>query len=457
MQHPARTETSAPIAEVRGVSVAYDAARENFAIKDVSLAIHRGEIVALLGPSGCGKTTLLRTMIGLLPPTSGEVLAWGVPLVGVHPDVALVFQSFALYPWMTVRENIAMAIEGLAIDRGEAERRIARCIDTIGLEGFEEAYPKELSGGMKQRVGFARALARAPALLCMDEPFSALDVFTAETLRREVYRLVTTREKTSGDPGSAVQSVLIITHDIEEAVFIADRVVVMGTHPGHVRHVIPVTLEHPRSYKAPEFGAMVQRLRDAFVEHFLPEEAVPKAPTASSAAKARLEPLPAVGLGHVIGVMEILSTNGAAMDVFELDELTEGDFGHTLSVVKAGEMMGFLETPRNTVLLTERGRALVAHDANGRKALINRQLRTLETFRFVIRILDRAPEKKLPREVVVEELAMRLPSQNAERLLDRVVSWGRYAELFGYEPESKTIYLDLPQPLDRPETSARPA
>jgi NitT/TauT family transport system ATP-binding protein len=455
MEAVTKTETNMPIAEVRGVSVAYDAARVNFAIKDVSLAIHRGEIVALLGASGCGKTTLLRTMIGLLPPTRGEVLANGVPLVGVHPDVALVFQSFALYPWMTVRENIAMAIEGLAMVPHEAERRIGRCIDMIGLEGFEEAYPKELSGGMKQRVGFARALARAPALLCMDEPFSALDVFTAETLRREVYRLVTSREVAPDDPAAAVQSVLIITHDIEEAVFVADRVVVMGTHPGHIRHVIPVTLKHPRNYKAPEFEAMVQKLRDSFVEHYLPEEAAAKAPPApSTATAARLEPLPAVGLAHVIGVMEILRSHGAAMDVFELDELTEGDFGHTLSVVKAGEMMGFLETPRNTVLLTDLGREFVAHDQNGRKALINQQLRTLGTFRFVIQILDQAADKRLPRDVVVEELVMRLPSQNGEQLFDRVVNWGRYAELLGYEPESKTIYLDVPPSVERPATPA---
>src|SRR5882672_7941066 len=216
--------TRAPLSEARHISVAYGADKSKFAIKDVSLAVNPGEIVAILGPSGCGKSTLLRSLIGLVKPTSGEVLADGAPLRGIHPGVALVFQSFALYPWLTVRDNIAVALEGLPIDAEAAEQRITQCIDLIGLEGFEEAFPKELSGGMKQRVGFARALARGPRLLCMDEPFSALDVFTAESLRREVYRLVThdggTVRATAPDAG--IQSVLLITHNIEEAVFLAD-------------------------------------------------------------------------------------------------------------------------------------------------------------------------------------------------------------------------------------------
>jgi NitT/TauT family transport system ATP-binding protein len=432
----------APLCEARHVSVAYGVDKRRFAIEDVSLAVYPGEIVAILGPSGCGKSTLLRSLIGLVVPTRGEVLAEGAPLAGIHPSVALVFQSFALYPWLTVRENIAVALEGLPIDAEAAERRIAHCVDLIGLEGFEEAYPKELSGGMKQRVGFARALSRSPKLLCMDEPFSALDVFTAESLRREVYRLVTDAGR--APPGVGVQSVILITHNIEEAVFLADRVVVMGSNPGYVRQIVPVTLPHPRDYGAPAFQATVQRLRDIFVDHLLPEEGPEPQPSAGFAS-TRLEPLPRVTLGQIIGLLEVVSSHGGQMDVFELDELTEYDFGESLSVVKGGEMLDFLDTPRNVVVLTDLGRRFLAQDANGRKALMNQQLRTLGTFRFLIQILGDAREERLPREVVVEELVVRLPSQDPERLFDTVVGWGRYAELLGYEPQSAMLYLDRPE------------
>ena len=445
------TMTEPPICEARDVSVAYDAAKSKFAIQGVSVAVRAGEIVAILGPSGCGKSTLLRTLIGLQKPTSGEVLADGRALAGVHPRVALVFQSFALYPWLTVRENIAVALEGWGVDTAEAERRIARCIDVIGLEGFEEAYPKELSGGMKQRVGFARALARGPALLCMDEPFSALDVFTAEGLRREVYRLVM---RVGDEPnGKAqdinVQSVLLITHNIEEAVFLADRVVVLGREPGRIRQVVSVSLPHPRDYNAPAFQAMVQRLRNVFVTELLPEETAAQA-TAPVPEVSKPEPLPAVTLGEVLGVMEVLKRHAGEMDVFALDEVTDYDFGRTLSVVKAGEMLEFLATPGNRVLLTETGQTLLAGDTNARKELINRQLRTLKTFQFIVRILGKAEEKKLPKWVVLEEFAMHLPSQDPKQLFETMVGWARYAELFGYEPQAEILYLDQADAPPRP-------
>src|SRR5579862_7519300 len=212
----------------------------------VSLAVKPGEVLALLGPSGCGKSTLLRAMVGLLQPTKGTILAHGKPLVGIHPGVSLVFQNFALFPWLTVEENIKVALNGLGLDPETVKDRVTKCIDVVGLEGFEHAYPKELSGGMKQRVGIARALARGPELLCMDEPFSALDVFTAESLRSEVYRLW------SGGGSKlpfALKSVIMITHLIEEAVFLADRIVVMGARPGHIRTIIQNDVPHPREYQ----------------------------------------------------------------------------------------------------------------------------------------------------------------------------------------------------------------
>src|SRR3954453_1312994 len=265
---PDTPTNGSPICEAKDVSVAFGgeggAGEGRTVLENVSLAVCPGEVVAILGPSGCGKSTLLRVLVGLLQPTRGQVLAHGQPLEGVHPGIAIVFQNFALFPWLTVRQNVEVALNGLGLQPDGADRRVARCLEMVGLKGYDNAFPKELSGGMKQRVGIARALARGPELLCMDEPFSALDVFTAETLRSEVYRLWTGGAVQDGGGGAvtAVKSILMITHIIEEAVFLADRIVIMGTRPGHVRQIIANTLAHPRDYQSPQFLGMVQRIHD---------------------------------------------------------------------------------------------------------------------------------------------------------------------------------------------------
>ena len=439
-----------PICEARNVSVSFDPTHERLVLKDVTLAINPGEVVALLGPSGCGKSTLLRVLVGLLKPTLGQVLAHGKPLAGIHPGIAIVFQNFALYPWLTVRENVQVALNGLGLDPAAGAERVARCIDLVGLDGSEEAYPKELSGGMKQRVGIARALARGPELLCMDEPFSALDVFTAESLRSEVYRLWTggnghARPGTAprGPVVTGVKSIMMITHIIEEAVFLADRIVVMGTRPGHIRQIVPNTIPHPRDYQSPAFLQLVQRLHDVIVSEHLPEQ-----PAGAKAAEPggipACEPLPYVNLGEVFGLLEVLRDNGGQMDVFRLDSLTDYDFGHTLAVVKAGEMLDLLDTPRNQVILTSQGKQFLDADMNGRKVIINRLLQGLGVFRFVLQILSEAKDKRLPEDVVKEELAIRLPTEDIDQLFTTIVSWGRFAELFGYSPEDATLYLDQP-------------
>ena len=435
-----------PICQAVNVYVAYDAEQARFAIKDVSITINSGEVVAIIGPSGCGKSTLLRTLIGLRRPTTGGVLAHGRPLTGMHPGAALVFQNFALYPWLSVRQNIAVALDGLHLSPDQGSARVTRAIDLIGLEGFEEAYPKELSGGMKQRVGFARALAREPELLCMDEPFSALDVFTAESLRSEVYRVVTGRAKDGGSAASAVsvKSVLIITHNIDEAVFLADRVVVMGASPGHIRQIVPVTLPHPRVYRAMEFRRLVKRLHDAIVAVQLPEEPAAAAAAGAEAGPPQPQPLPQVGAPEVFGLMEILRDQGGAAEVFRLDQMTDYEFGHTLAVLKAGEMLNFIETPKNWVMLTEMGNRFLDLDINGRKALFREQLQKMPTFRYVLWLLRQAPDPHLPRDAVVEQIAARLPAQDAAAMFDTIVAWGRYGELFGFSPETQTLYVDQP-------------
>jgi NitT/TauT family transport system ATP-binding protein len=439
-------ENNSPICEARNVSVSFDPAGERLALKAVTLAINANEVVALLGPSGCGKSTLLRALVGLLKPTSGQVLAHGQPLVGIHPGISIVFQNFALYPWLTVRENVQVALNGLGLDPATGAARVAKCIDLVGLDGSEEAYPKELSGGMKQRVGIARALARGPELLCMDEPFSALDVFTAESLRSEVYRLWTGGNGTGGQHTPAVagvKSIMMITHIIEEAVFLADRIVVMGTRPGHIRQIVANTLPHPRDYQSPPFQQLVQTLHDVIVSEHLPEKPKPTEVVAAGGIPA-CEPLPSVNLGEVFGLLEVVRDHGGQMDVFRLDTITDYDFGHTLAVVKAGEMLELLDTPKNLVVVTALGRQFIAADMNHRKVLLNQQLQKLGVFRYVLQILDEASGKRLPQDVVMEELAVRLPTEDIERLLKTIVGWGRFAELFGYSAEEGVLYLDRP-------------
>ena len=283
----------------------------------------------------------------------------------------------------------------------------------------------------------------------MDEPFSALDVFTAESLRSEVYKLWTAPvaaadgkdapAKNGGAGGIAhLKSVMIITHIIEEAVFLADRIVIMGTRPGHIRKIIENDLEHPRDYQSSAFLEMVQQLHDIIVSEHLPET------PATSAGPTVLgpEPLPQVQLGEVFGLMEVLRDRGGRADVFGLDMVTEYDFGHTLSVIKAGEMLALLDTPRNNVALTVLGNKLLDKDINDRKPLINRQLRTLNTFKFILKIVEECPNKRLTKDIILEELVMRLPTEDVEKLFETVVSWGRFAELFVYEVDTETLSLD---------------
>jgi NitT/TauT family transport system ATP-binding protein len=429
------------ICEAKNVSVTFG---ERTVVENVSLAVGSGEVVAILGPSGCGKSTLLRVLVGLLKPTHGEVLAHEHPLEGIHPGAAIVFQSFALYPWLTVRQNVEIGLNRLALSESEAQERVTRCIDMVGMEGHEEAFPKELSGGMKQRVGIARALARQPELLCMDEPFSALDVFTAESLRSEVYALWNRagRRDEVERKSDSVQSILMITHIIEEAVFLADRIVIMGTNPGRVREIVENTAAHPREYQAPDFQRMVQRLHQIIVSEHLPDE--PAGGTRIGVKGPVMpEPIPPVSVGEIFGLMEVVHDHGGRMNVFQLSKLTDVEFGHTLSVVIAGEMLDFLDTPKEIVVLTETGKSFLKLDVNGRKTLFLDQLLKLPLFQHLLQMLERAKTKEVPRDVVESQLVLLLAASADEvgTLFDTIVAWGRYAELFGYSATTELLTI----------------
>src|SRR6266704_704452 len=215
-------------------------------LEHVSVTVGAGEVVALLGPSGSGKSTILRMLAGLITPTHGEVFYHGHPLHGLNPGVAIVFQSFALYPWKTVTENIQAVLKAAGLPLEEVIQRTERSIRLVGLAGFEEAYPRELSGGMKQRVGMARALSVDPEILLMDEPFSQVDALTAESLRAEVIDLWSAKDR-------HLSSILMVSHDIKEVVYMADRIVILGANPGLIRTIVTNKMPRPRDYRSQEF------------------------------------------------------------------------------------------------------------------------------------------------------------------------------------------------------------
>lgn len=438
MPEPYAAEGSAspPIAEVRHVSKSFqaDGKRELVVLRDIDLTVHAGEVVCVLGPSGCGKSTLLRILTGLITASAGEVLCHGQPLHGIHPGAAVVFQSFALYPWLTVVENVRVGAHGKRFSPEEEAARITHVIDLVGLEGFEEAYPKELSGGMKQRVGIARALVGGPELLCMDEPFSALDVLTAESLRSEMYALWA-----RGDTG--LRSILMITHLIEEAVYLSDRIVVLSTNPGQVREVVTNTLPHPREYHDQAFLALVDHIHEIITTIHLPDEA--PLPPPGPGRPPRIVPLPAAHLGEVIGLLEIVHDHGDRIDLFDLANTLRLEFGRVIVVSKAAELLDLIDTPQQDVVLTTLGREFVQGDINTRKKIMHRQLGGLGLFAYLLRLLESAPGRRLPAEVVIEQLVLALPTEDPETLFQTVIGWGRYGELIGYDADAQTMYLDV--------------
>jgi len=419
------------LAELRGVSKSFFGdGRELLVLNDVSLAIPPGEVVAVLGPSGCGKSTLLRILTGLVPPTRGDVFCHGRPLRGLHPGAAIVFQSFALYPWLTVADNVQVGLYHKGLPPPEEAERVRHAIDLVGLEGFEEAYPKELSGGMKQRVGIARALVGGPELLCMDEPFSALDVLTAEALRTEVYGLWS-----RGTMG--LNSLLLITHLIEEAVFLADRILVMTANPGSVREVIVNSLPHPREYRDPAFLELVDEIHAVITQIHLPDERHPV-----GVGAPRLEPLPGISVNEIIGLLEIVHDQGDRIDLFKLAARLRLDLGRSILVIKAAELLDLVNTPKQDVLISPVGREFIASDENGRKRIFHKQLERISTFAFLVDRLRRAPGARMPASVVQEDLAIHVPHEPTQLLFDVIVAWGRYGELIGYDPEADEVYLD---------------
>ena len=434
--------------ELRGVCHEYAAGspEPELVLSDVNLTVAERDVVVLLGPSGCGKSTLVRIMAGLIPPTRGEVLYRGIPLQGVSPGVAMVFQNFALFPWLTVRQNVLLPIGRLPAE--EQQARLTKVLATVGLGAYEQAYPRELSGGMKQRVGIARALIAEPEVLCMDEPFSALDVLTAETLRNEIGRLL-------ASPDHPLRTMVMVTHNIVEAVYFATRIVVLATQPGRVEVVVPVDLPYPRDPDAPDFRVIVEKLHAILTRTNLPDagEVTKVVTTGVEGARRRIAPvsLPYVTPGEVLGLLSLLGDT--EYDVFEIAERLGKEFGAIIRVIKAAELLGFIETPGQEVRLTVLGRDLVAASTETQRGIIRERLMQLKIFELLVRLIRVQPEHCLPDEELLRELRTALPHEKPRPLFRTLLSWGRYAGLISHDQRRHVIKLYEPKDPAPPEAA----
>jgi NitT/TauT family transport system ATP-binding protein len=406
-------------------------------LENVSMSLKTGEIVALLGRSGSGKSTLLRIISGLATPTSGKVTISGEPVDRPAEDVAMVFQSFALFPWLDVLDNVEIGLRAHGVPKEETRQRALKAIDTIGLDGFESAYPKELSGGMRQRVGFARALVMQPKILLMDEPFSALDVLTAETLRTDLLDLWQ-------EGRISTKAILMVTHNIEEAVLMADRILLLSSNPGRIASEIPNTIPHPRDRLDPPFRALVDSIYALMTQR---AETARVAPRETAAAGLALT-LPDVSTNSMAGMIEEIAAppyNGKA-DLphlaeslgFEIDDLFP--LGETLQILKLAD---FEEAD---IKLTPLGQKFVDMDVDQRKKLIGEQaLANVPLAAHIKRVLDERPSHRAPASRFREELEDYMSEDYADRTLRTIINLGRYGELFAYDEAAQTFSYENPQ------------
>ncbi len=402
------------------------------ALEDVNLSLSEGEFVTLLGPSGCGKSTLLRIITGLQPPSKGRVLYRGAALKGVNPHASIVFQTFALFPWLTVLENVEVALKAKGISSKLRTTRALDLLDRVGLDGFETAYPRELSGGMRQKVGFARAMAIEPELLCLDEPFSALDVLSAEALRGELLELWT---------GGKIptKALLMVTHSIEEAVFMADRIVIMEKDPGRVVEEFEVSLPRPRIRKDPNLLDMVDRVYAILAGQTQPEQiehgTAPGEP-------GRTRALPHVTINELRGLLEnVMEQPGARTDIYKLAEKIKVNSDHLLNLTEAAELLGFATVNQGDLILTPLGETFAEASISARKEIFAARIRRLPIFKWLLAMLEAMPQQRLQWNVVQKALELDFPAEEAERQVDNAVNWGRYAEILAYDDKTETLSL----------------
>jgi NitT/TauT family transport system ATP-binding protein len=405
-------------------------------LDDISVDLREGEIVALLGRSGSGKSTLLRCVAGLISPTTGTITYRGSPLNGANPGVAMVFQSFALLPWLTVRQNVEIGMEALGIPPAERRARAERAIDAIGLDGFESAYPRELSGGMRQRVGFARALVVEPDALLMDEPFSALDVLTAQNLRTELLRLWHEKD-------FPTKAMLIVTHNIEEAVILADRIFVLGANPGRIRAEISCLFPQPRDRHAESFQAMVDEIYGMMTGHDTRPPAHVWTMASPGEGSPTDTPLPAATVGGLAGLLEILDARGGREDLPKLAHELTFEVDDLLPLVDAAQVLGLAEVVDADLQITDDGRTFVAADILESKEIFAQRARERAPLvRAISNALEATNDGNLDEEFFLDLLRRGFSEEEADQQLKIAVNWGRYGELFDFDANTGQLTLD---------------
>ena len=417
--------TGEPIIEARAIEKSFQ--RPDGApiqvIAPTDLNVDAGMIVALLGPSGSGKSTLLRMLTGLTKPSGGQVLWHGRPLAESNPNVAIVFQSFALFPWLTVVENVEVPLIARGMEHGERHQRAMKMLASVGLKGFETAYPKELSGGMRQRVGFARALAVEPEILFMDEPFSALDVLTAENLRGELLELWTGKK-------IPTKSIFMVTHNIEEAVLLADRVIVLGRNPARIRADFPIPLPQPRNRNAAEFLLYVD-----YIYKMMTQPDLVTAPP-SAAGKLAQQVLPHSRPGAVGGLLELLNERGGKEDLYRVAEDLLMEVDDLLPLVEAAVLLGFAKSDRGDIEITPEGKSFAEADIEIRTMLFREAaLRHVSLLQQINMALSIKGDHSMPLEFYRDVLDEHFAPAEVQRQIETALHWGRYAGIFTYDSE----------------------
>jgi NitT/TauT family transport system ATP-binding protein len=407
---------------------------EFLVLDGIDLELAQGQIVGLLGRTGSGKSTLLRSIAGLMPPSSGTITYLGQPVLAPAPGIAMVFQGFALFPWLTVLENVQLGLEALGLPDAEIRKRALAAIDLIGLDGYESAYPRELSGGMRQRVGFARALVVHPNILLMDEPFSALDVLTAETLRTDFLELW-------GDGKLPIKGVVLVTHNIEEAVLMCDRILLFSANPGRIIREIAVELKQPRNRLDPQFRDLVEKIYVAMT-------ARTQAPTRTGPVATSIDTiLPRVSANLLSGLLEALAAapyNGKADLPVIADEL-HLEVDDLFPVSDGLQMLHLVEVEGGDIKLTDIGKQFVDADTDERKKIFQRQLLAhVPLAAHIRRILQERANHVAPRSRFFDELEDHMSTADAEETLRSVTAWARYAEAFAYDDDSQTFSLENP-------------
>ena len=419
-------------------------------IAPTDLSVSAGEILALLGPSGSGKSTLLRMLTGLSTPSAGQVYWHEKPIATTDANVSIVFQSFALFPWLTVLENVEAPLKARGMDAAERRRRSLKILGTVGLDGFQAAYPKELSGGMRQRVGFARALVVEPEVLFMDEPFSALDVLTAENLRSELLELW--QKKTM-----PTRAIFLVTHNIEEAVLLADRIIVLGRNPGRIRTDFKVTLAHPRDRKSAAFTQLVDYIYKVLTQPDAQPPALP-GPSEGKPRKraAHYQELPHARPGGIAGLLELLIDHHGKDDIYRLADHLGFEIDDLLPIVDAARLLGFLTVTEGDAAITPAGEEYANSEILRQKELFRvAAVDNVLLVRQIVRAVDAKSDHSVPEEFFHDMMDEQFSEEETVRQLETAINWGRYAELFDFDASRRRFIQPerLSQQVDAESTA----